>query len=104
MKTKNTYVAILAFGFALGCPQARAQFIKIDDFTGAVLGNLASQTSDGPSNSVWHAVTSTGTIIITNSPTPGAGQPGSGTPLSPNALAATTTGTDGAAYISLPVS
>jgi hypothetical protein len=104
MKTKHSCVAVLVFGFALIGQQARARFIKIDDFTSAVLGNLASQTSDGPSNSIWHAVTSTSTIIITNSPTPGAGQPGSGTPLSPNALVATTTGNDGAAYISLPVS
>ncbi len=104
MKTKNILIALVLGGIAfIGLP-ARAQFIKVDDFTNSVVGILSGQTSDGPSNAIWHAVSSTASVLITNSPTPGAGQPGSGTPLSPNALAAVSTLTDGAAYVNLPVS
>jgi hypothetical protein len=102
MKIPNLALALLlAVGFM--AQPLKAQFIKIDDFTNSALGNLAGQTSDGPNQNVWGHVTSTGSVVITSSPTPGAGQPGSGTPLSPNAYAATTTATDGAAVISLPV-
>ena len=103
MKISHIALAALLLGSGFMARQAKAQFIKIDDFTNSALGNLAGQTSDGPNSNVWGHVTSTASVVITSSPTPGAGQPGSGTPLSPNAYAATTTATDGAAVISLPV-
>jgi hypothetical protein len=106
MKIRNIAVAALILGSVFLAQEAKAQFIKIDDFTNSAPGQLSGQTSDGPNANVWgHSTVSgaAGAVIITSSPTPGAGQPGSGTPLSPNAYAATTTSTDGAAVIALPV-
>ena len=101
MKTKIICLATLLFTLAFLAQPASAQFIKIDDFVSAVGGNLAGQTSDGPSNGIWHAVGSLSTIVITNSTSPGVGTPGSGTPQTTNAAVATAV--DGAAYIALPV-
>ncbi|HEX3800067.1 MAG TPA: immunoglobulin domain-containing protein [Verrucomicrobiae bacterium] len=101
MKTKLLRFAVLALGLAGLVQSASAQFIKIDDFVNSTVGNLASQTSDGPSNGIWHAVGSLSTIIVSNSPSLGVGQPGSGTPLTTNSAVATSV--DGAAYVALPV-
>ena len=101
MKTKTIQLAAILILLAITGHKAAAQFIKIDDFVNAVQGNLSGQTSDGPSNGIWHAVGSLSTIVITNSTSPGVGLPGSGTPVTTNA--ATATAVDGAAYIALPV-
>src|SRR5580700_3148671 len=93
MKIRTIALAVLFLASNFPAQRASAQFIKIDDFTNSTVGaNLNGRVSDGPSNAIWHLTTS-GTIVITNSATPGAGQPGSGTPLSPNALAIATTAT-----------
>jgi hypothetical protein len=106
MKMRSITAVVLLLGLGFAARQAKAQFIKIDDFTNSTLGQLSGQTSDGANQNVWGHSTlggAAGAVVITNSTTPGAGQPGSGTPLSPNALAAATTSTDGAAVIALPV-
>jgi Concanavalin A-like lectin/glucanases superfamily/Immunoglobulin domain len=102
MKTRINCIYALLMGLAIFCPQAKAQFIRIDDFANATNGNLNLQVSDGPSNAVWHAVSSASVVTISQSTTPGVGLPGSGTPLNTNAATTTDVG-DGAAYIALPM-
>ncbi len=102
MKIKTTYLSVF-FSLVFAGQQAKAQFIKIDDFANAHQGTLSGQVSDGPSNFVWQSVGTAATIIITNNTTtPGVGTPGSGTPQTTNS--AVTTVADGAAYIQLPTS
>ena len=102
MKIRKIAVAALLIGAGLLARPAYSQFIKIDDFVNATQANLAGQTSDGPSNSVWHGLTSASVVTVTNSTTPGVGLAGSGTPLTTN-CAQTLDTSDGAAYIALPV-
>src|SRR5580693_5653251 len=102
MRTIPINLTILIMAVVSTANRASAQFVKIDDFTNATPGTLNHRVSDGPSNGVWNLETSASSVVIAASTTPGAGQPGSGTPLSPQALAIASTSTDGAAYIPLP--